>query len=84
MPTLSSFYGIVIKMYFQQSEHNPPHFHAIYGEFMGSIDIQTGKLIEGDLPDRALKLILEWLDIHKNELIEMWNTQEFKKISPLS
>lgn len=84
MPTLSSFYGIVIKMYFQQSEHNPPHFHAIYGEFMGSIDIQTGKLIEGDLPDRALKLILEWLDIHKDELVEMWNTQNFKKISPLS
>ena len=84
MPTLSSFYGIVIKMYFQQSEHNPPHFHAIYGEYMGSIDIQTGKQIEGDLPDRALKLIVEWLEIHKDELIEIWNTQEFKKISPLS
>ena len=84
MPTLSSFYGILIKMYFQQSEHNPPHFHAIYGEYTGSIDIKTGELMEGDLPDRALKLIKEWLDIHRDELLEIWNTQEFKKISPLS
>ena len=84
MPTLSSFYGIIIKMYFQQSEHNPPHFHAIYGEYTGSINIKTGELIEGDLPERALKLIKEWLEIHQSELLEIWNTQNFKKISPLT
>ena len=84
MPLLSSFYGIIIKMYFQQSEHNPPHIHAIYGEYTGSINIKSGELIEGDLPDRALRLIQEWLSIHKEELLDIWNTQEFKKIPPLS
>ena len=84
MPILSNFYGILIKMYFQQSEHNPPHFHAIYGEFIGAIDIQTGELIEGDLPIRALKLVQEWLHIHRNELLNIWNTQHFKKLPPLT
>ncbi len=83
MPILSNFYGIIIKMYFQQSEHNPPHIHAVYGEYVGSIDIQTGELIEGDLPNRALKLVQEWTKVHKNELLNIWNTQEFKKIPPL-
>ena len=84
MPIISDFYGIRIKMYFQQAEHNPPHIHAIYGEFIGAIDIHTGKLIEGDLPTRALKLVQEWLKIHKDEIIDIWNTQEFRKISPLN
>lgn len=83
MPILSNFYGIIIKMYFQQSEHNPPHIHAVYGEYVGSIDIQTGELIEGDLPNRALKLVQEWTKNHKEELLNIWNTQEFKKIPPL-
>lgn len=84
MPILSNFYGILIKMYFGQSEHNPPHIHAIYGEYMGVIEIKTGKLLEGDLPDRALKLVQEWLQVHRNNILEIWNTQEFKKIPPLS
>jgi len=83
MPILSNFYGIIIKMYFQQSEHNPPHIHAVYGEYVGSIDIQTGELLEGDLPNRALKLVQEWTKNHKEELLNIWNTQEFKKIPPL-
>ena len=70
-------------MYFQQSEHNPPHIHAIYGEYMGSIDIQTGELLEGDLPNRALNLVQEWLQIHRQEVLNIWNTQQFKKIPPL-
>lgn len=70
-------------MYFQQSEHNPPHIHAIYGEFIGTIDIQTLELIEGDLPSRALHLVQEWLKIYKNDILEIWNTQKFKKIPPL-
>lgn len=84
MPILSSFYGITIKMYFQQSEHNPPHIHAIYGEYTGAINIINGNLIEGDLPNRALYLIQEWIKINKAELINIWNTQNFKKIPPLS
>ncbi len=84
MPILSNFYGILIKMYFQQAEHNPPHIHAIYGEYMGAIDIQTGELLEGDLPNRALKLVQEWLQVHRQDVLNIWNTQQFKKIPPLA
>ncbi|MBO4293567.1 MAG: DUF4160 domain-containing protein [Clostridia bacterium] len=84
MPILSNFYGIMIKMYFQQAEHNPPHIHAIYGEYIGAIDIKTGELLEGDLPPRALKLVQEWLKVNRNEVLKIWNTQNFKKIPPLA
>ena len=60
MPVLSRFYGIIIRMYFQQAEHNPPHIHALYGEDMAAIDIQTGKVLEGHLPPRALAMVREW------------------------
>lgn len=58
MPVLSRFYGIIIRMYFQQSEHNPPHIHAI-------------------------ELVMTWIEIHNEELLEIWNTQNFKVIKPL-
>ena len=56
MPVLSRFYGIVIRMYFQQAEHNPPHIHAVYGEDMAAVDIQTGEVLEGHLPPKALAM----------------------------
>ena len=83
MPVISRFYGIIIKMYFQQSEHNPPHIHAIYSEFIGVISIIDFQILEGDLPNKALALVLEWLSIHKEELLIMWNTQNFKQLTPL-
>ena len=83
MPAISNFYGIIIKIYFIQSEHNPPHIHAIYGEYMSAISIATGKILEGDLPNKALNLVIEWLELHRNELMKMWETQEFKKLPPL-
>jgi len=83
MPIISSFYGLVIKMYFQQSEHNPPHFHAIYGEYVGEIDIQTLDMMEGDLPAKALALVKEWAEQHREELLNIWNTQQFTKLPPL-
>ena len=83
MPELCRFYGIIIKMFLIQKEHNPPHIHALYGEYMSSIDIDTGEVLEGDLPGKALDLVLEWLNIHKDELKEIWNTQRFKKLPPL-
>lgn len=64
MPVLSRFYGIIIRMYFQQSEHNPPHIHAIYGENVAAIDFQEKKIIEGELPKKALELVIEWISIH--------------------
>ena len=83
MPVLSRFYGIIIRMYFQQVEHNPPHIHALYGEDMAAIDIQTGEVLEGHLPPKALAMVREWSDIHKDDLLHMWETQEFKSLSPL-
>ncbi len=83
MPVLSRFYGIVIRMYFQQAEHNPPHIHALYGEDMAAIDILTGEVLEGHLPPKALAMVREWTTIHKNDLLHMWETQEFKPLSPL-
>jgi hypothetical protein len=71
-------------MYFQQSEHNPPHIHAIYGEYIGEIAINDGNLLEGDLPPKALKLVQEWIKQNKDKLLEIWNSQEFKKLPPLS
>lgn len=83
MPVISRFYGIVIKMYFQQSEHNLPHFHAIYGEYVGAFDIQTLDMLEGDLPAKAQALTREWARCHQEELLKIWNTQEFKQLPPL-
>lgn len=54
MPVIARFYGMVIKMFFAQREHNPPHIHAVYGEYVGAVDIQTLKMLEGDLPPKAL------------------------------
>ena len=71
MPVISNFYGIVIKIYFTQSEHNPPHIHAIYGEYMSAVNIKTGKVLEGDLPNKALKLVTEWLDLYRDDITEI-------------
>ena len=66
-----------------QSEHNPPHIHAIYNEDMAAIDFMTGEVLEGYLPPKALALVGEWITIHREELKEIWETQDFKKIAPL-
>lgn len=83
MPVLSRFYGIIIRMYFLQKEHNPPHIHAIYGENMAAITITDGRVLEGELPGKALEMVREWISIHKEELLSIWETQEFKQLSPL-
>ena len=83
MPVLSRFYGMVIKMYFQLSEHNPPHFHVIYGEYSGAIEIKSALMLEGDLPPKALQLVQEWTKQHEKELLTIWETQEFHAIQPL-
>ncbi len=57
MPTISMFYGIIIRLYFAPGEHNPPHFHAFYGESKASVDIRTGEIMEGSLSPRQRKLV---------------------------
>ncbi|OPJ58457.1 DUF4160 domain-containing protein [Clostridium oryzae] len=81
MPVITRFFGIVIKMY--PNDHLPPHFHAIYGECVGMIDIKTLEMIEGDLSNRALKLIREWANKYQEELMDMWNKKEFRKLEGL-
>ncbi len=85
MPEISRFFGIVIKMYFD--EHPPPHFHAEYGEQEALIDIHTLAIISGQLSPRALGLVMEWAALHQNELRETWerarNMQSLGKIAPL-
>ena len=81
---LARFYGLVIKMYFQQAGHNPPHIHVLYdNQFMGAVEIRTRAMTEGDLPPRALAMVAEWIGQREEALLEMWNTQEFKKLPPL-
>ena len=82
MPEICRFYGIIIKIFFS-NEHNPPHFHAVYGEYNGSFSILDLKMIEGDLPRKAQNLVIEWADGHKEEIINMWNTKTLKKLPPL-
>lgn len=83
MPTIARFFGIEIQMYFQQSEHNPPHLHAMYGGTKGAIDIQTGKTLDGNLSKAMVKIVKMWIAQHKEELLEMWKTQKFRKLPPL-
>lgn len=83
MPLISKFYGIVIKIYFMQKEHNPPHLHAIYREYISAINIETLEVIEGDLPDKELKLVKEWILKNKKDIMNIWETQNFRKIEPL-
>ena len=84
MPEIARFYGLIIKMFFIASEHNPPHFHALYGEYMGEFNIRTLAMIQGDLPPRAVALVQEWGKLHQNELLEMWNSQKLHKLPPLN
>ena len=79
MPVLSRFYGIIIRMYFLQSQHNPPHIHAIYNEDVAAIDFMTGEVIEGNLPAKALAMVREWISINRETLQEIWTTQEFRQ-----
>lgn len=83
MPTISTFYGIKITMYFRQSEHAPPHFHAEYAGKKAVFQINPLKCIEGSLSGRAHLLVTEWATLHRDELLAIWNTQVFRKIEPL-
>ena len=83
MPVIARFYGILIKMYFSQSEHGVPHFHAVYGEYNAVFDIQTVEMLEGDLPLRAQRLVREWGTQYQQELLRMWQSNEFNLLPGL-
>lgn len=77
MPQISNFLGIVIKMFYR--EHNPPHFHAEYGEYEGLIDIKKLELWAGHLPPRVLGLVIEWAALHQDELLLIGKRQGIRK-----
>ena len=77
MPEISRFFGIIIAVFY--NEHNPPHFHARYGEYKVAIDIKSLRILEGKLPSRALGLVIEWASQHQDELLEDWNLARSEK-----
>ncbi|MDY6830602.1 MAG: DUF4160 domain-containing protein [Thermodesulfobacteriota bacterium] len=85
MPEISRFYGIIVAMFF--GDHNPPHFHARYGDEKVVIEIETLRILEGNLSPRALGLVIEWASQHKTELLQNWelakSNQTPRKIKPL-
>ena len=83
MPVITRFYGLTIKMYLLGKEHNPPHIHILCGEYNAVIDLQALKLMEGDLPGKGLSMAMEWATLHRDELLEMWSTQNFRQLPPL-
>jgi len=87
MPIISTFYGIIIRMYFKDTEqHHKPHFHAAYGSFKAVFDLE-GNTIAGDFPLRQTKYVVAWADIHSEELSALWEVmqtdEEYFKIKGL-
>jgi len=76
MPIISRFFGIVIFMFWR--EHKPPHFHAKYGDDEIIIEIESGK-VSGSMSRRALAMVQEWRELHKEELMRDWELSEQKK-----
>lgn len=82
MPEICRFLGIVITMYYK--DHGPPHFHAIYGDYAVTISIRD-ESVTGQFPKRALKLVLEWCELHKEELLENWElAQQRSALKPIA
>lgn len=85
MPTVSAFYGIVVRMFV--NDHPPPHFHARYGEFRGRVSIATGELVDGELPPRAARLVRNWAQLRRAALQANWRRAEqmqpLERIEPL-
>ena len=88
MPTISMFYGIIIRMYFfDNQQHHSPHIHVHYQDNEAIIDIAKGSVLEGEIPNNKLKLVLAWIEIHRDELLADWelaiNGEPVFKIDPL-
>lgn len=70
MPTISTFFGIAIRMFF--SDHPPPHFHASYQHYRAVIAVESGAIIGGKLPPAVHRLVREWVSRHRAELMDNW------------
>jgi hypothetical protein len=87
MPTISMFFGIIIRMYYAPGEHNPPHIHGYYQDYKIVIGISECDVLYGEMPARHLRLIQAWIEIHRDELIADWelcqNGEKPFQIEPL-
>ena len=83
MPTISTFYGIIVMMYLRDKEHNPPHIHAFYGDEAATFYISNGELYEGEFPNRAKRMVKEFVLKYQKELLDMWETDNFIKLEGL-
>ena len=83
MPTIASFYGIIVFMHITRKENLPPHIHARYGEYQATFIIETGELYFGDFPSKGRQLIKEFVLMYKKELQKMWDTEVYIKLPPL-
>jgi hypothetical protein len=70
MPTISTFRGIVIRMYYE--DHSPPHFHALYQGQEAKLRIDPPSVLEGELPPRIMRSVLAWAEVHRSRLLENW------------
>ena len=86
MPLISLFFGIRITMYYD--DHNPPHFHAEYAGCKALVDIVNGCVIRGSLPNRQLRIVLAWTELHRDELMQNWelaqDNKELLSIEPIA
>jgi len=84
MPEISRFHGIVVRMFFD--DHNPPHFHIEYQKYDAIVNIEDAT-VKGEMPRRALNMVFDWMDLHRDELFKNWNsikkTGKYQKIDPL-
>ncbi|MEQ1484746.1 DUF4160 domain-containing protein [Methyloglobulus sp.] len=83
MPEICRFYGIIIRMYLIDWEHPPRHIHIKYGLYEADMELEKLNIIEGSVPKKCRQLVREWAELHQDELLEMWDNQNFHPIAPL-
>ena len=87
MPTISMFYGIIIRMYCAPKEHNPPHIHVYYQDYKAIVNINEVELVDGELPKNKQRIVFAWVELRKEELLANWelaqNGELPFKIEPL-
>ncbi|MBR5098874.1 MAG: DUF4160 domain-containing protein [Spirochaetales bacterium] len=84
MPTISSFYGIIIFMHVRGKDHNPPHIHAVTSEYEAPFSIASGELMAGFFPAKARALVKEFVLMHQSELLKMWEDGKSSRLPPLA
>jgi len=88
LPTISMFYGIIVSLYFVDNrQHHTPHIHVKYQDDEAVVAIPNGDLLEGQIPPNKMRLLLAWIEIHKDDLMADWDLavrgQQPYKIEPL-